>query len=134
MYLAVCVAASYSLFIPTEMFPVWLDEKFKAYLYLDKFLHATLFFGVVVSTHWATTIKRRYLMISAIGIGAATEITQYFISGRSASFGDFLADAGGVLTAGWVIGVLSVFTATKVRDAGLLSSHSSDGFTKKNLV
>lgn len=134
MYFIICALAVYSLFIPTEMFPIWLDAKFKTHLHLDKLLHATLFFVIVVTTHWASTVRRRYLMATAIAMGAATEIVQYFISGRSASVGDFLADASGALTAGWLIGVFSVFTATKIRDLNVHSNHSADVLPKNPTI
>lgn len=106
----------YSLLIPTEIFPVWLDEAFKQYPYMDKVLHAGLFFSAFVLMHWATHIRRRYLMTLSIIVGLGTELVQLGISGRSGSLGDFLADAGGALTALWLSGVFSVYLATKTRD------------------
>lgn len=111
------LCGGYSLLIPTEIFPQWLDAAFKQYLYLDKVMHATLFFSVVTAMHWATYIRRRYLMAMAVIVGLGTELIQMSIEGRSGSVGDFLADASGALTAVWLTGVFSVFLTTKTRES-----------------
>lgn len=110
------VVGAYGLLIPTDIFPVWLDLAFQRYPHLDKLLHAGLFFSVVLLLHWSTHVKRRYLMAFAIIAGAATEVSQHFVEGRSASLHDFLADTSGALTALWLTGLLSVFVSTKRRE------------------
>lgn len=106
----------YGILVPTDLFPAWLDQLFKDYLWMDKVMHAGLFFSVVVMLHWSTHIRRRNLMMMAIAVGLGTELMQMGIEGRSGSVGDFLADTGGAMTGLWLSGVLSVFITTKTRD------------------
>lgn len=64
----------------------------------DKILHFTAFFFMAFLVHAAyPKLFSLTKFTIPISYGAILEITQYFIPYRSASIGDFLADAGGTL-------------------------------------
>lgn len=66
------------------------------YLPFDKWVHASSF--VLLSVMFAWALGFRMLLVAALmlGLGAFDELTQIFFPDRTASVGDWLADALGV--------------------------------------
>lgn len=66
--------------------------------YSDKLVHASLFalLGWLGARSWGLAAQRWRLVVGLLLLGALTESLQSLIPGRSASLGDWLADASGL--------------------------------------
>jgi VanZ family protein len=64
----------------------------------DKLVHVGLFaiLGIVGKHGWLRADQRRRVVVFLLGFGVFTEALQLLVPGRSASMGDWLADAIGV--------------------------------------
>lgn len=67
--------------------------------YSDKIAHFIAYGGMGVLAYFGTDSlrKRSYLFLSIIALGVLMEGLQFYIPGRSASYLDILANAGGAL-------------------------------------
>lgn len=70
----------------------------------DKLVHASLFalLGGLAARSWLQPGQRWRVAVALLLLGALTEALQSVIPGRSASLGDWLADAAG-LALGWML-------------------------------
>nr|WP_249115830.1 VanZ family protein [Azoarcus sp. L1K30] len=66
------------------------------YLPFDKWVHASSFVLVTLLFAWALGVRMVCIAALMLGLGALDEVTQIFLPGRTASVGDWLADALGV--------------------------------------
>lgn len=71
--------------------------------HIDKVVHFTMFAGLAACYYWEHSkwqLQGRQALKSSIwliGVGAMTEVLQYFIPKRSCDFKDLLADAIGII-------------------------------------
>lgn len=73
-------------------------EAMDASAYSDKLAHASLFavLGWLAARSWLLPRHRWYALAGLLLVGALTEWLQAFVPGRSASLGDWVADALGL--------------------------------------
>ena len=81
----------------------WMDEA-ELTAHADKWTHALLFtsLGGLAMVAWRSRAARQQLAWSLLGLAVATELTQTWIPGRSASLADAGADALGLAAGGWL--------------------------------
>lgn len=72
-----------------------IDEVRAVYLDYDKWVHALTFFLLTLLFSWALALRPVWVFALMLLLGAFDEGAQYFLPGRTASVGDWLADAAG---------------------------------------
>lgn len=75
-----------------------------ATVHSDKLVHATLFalLGWLAARSWLDKRQRWWALVGLLLLGVATELLQSLVPGRSASVGDWLADAVGLVCGFWL--------------------------------
>lgn len=70
----------------------------------DKLVHASLFavLGWLAARSWVDAGSRSWAVAGLLLLGVATELLQTLVPGRSASIGDWLADAIGLACGFWM--------------------------------
>jgi hypothetical protein len=63
----------------------------------DKALHAAAFAGLCLIGSWAYLNRPYSIMLGLLVLGGAIEIAQYAIGWRHMDFGDFVANAAGIM-------------------------------------
>lgn len=87
-----------------QILPVLSEDSSGAAGHLDKLVHAVLFAvcGFLVASGWWQVGQPLWpLFLFLLGLGVLTELLQYPIPGRTASFWDVVADGAGALIGLW---------------------------------
>ena len=89
-------------------------------LYKDKIVHFLMYgiMGLLVYVSVPSESKRKYLLVFIVLLGAALELIQMHIPGRSASFIDIFANTGGVVCAILLYWIYSRFFVGGVESGG----------------
>lgn len=72
-----------------------IDEVRAVYLEFDKWVHALSFFLLTLLFYWALALRPVWMFALMLMLGVLDETAQLFWPGRTASLGDWLADAVG---------------------------------------
>jgi VanZ family protein len=74
----------------------------------DKVIHFIEYLVLGVTLRYWSGKSRMIFIVGALGFSGLDELHQLFVPNRIASFGDFLADAGGILIGYLIVGRLVV--------------------------
>lgn len=103
----------FMLVSPERFIPNWISVALGSFAFSDKVAHYVLFFWLIIFLHWSTNLRRRLLLCIAFLIASFTELSQ-FLSDRTPSLGDLMANFGGAVSAYWMVGVFTFLAGSKL--------------------